>query len=775
MAPDALPPPDRASACRRWRILARGAVQGVGFRPFVHRTATALGLSGWVRNTADGIAVEAEGEACRVDALIQAIREAPPVNASVAAIDVQEVAPCGETAFRIRASEAASTPTAQILPDLATCADCIAELLDPANRRHLYPFINCTQCGPRYSIVEAIPYDRARTSMRHFAMCPDCRHEYEDPADRRFHAEPNACPVCGPRLALWDEAGAVLARDHPALLAAAEALRQGRIVAVKGIGGFHLLTDARNEAAIRRLRARKRRAEKPFAVMFSSLAAVMESCRVAAAEGALLVTPARPIVLLRRMGGPVAAAAAPGSPWLGALLPYAPLHHLLLRVLAFPVVATSGNISEEPIVTDEQAALDRLAGIADAFLVHDRPIVRALDDSVARVVCGRELLLRRARGYAPSPIAAAVPPGILALGGHLKTAVALTAPGSIVLSPHIGDLDTVAGRAAHGRVVADMVRLHAIRPRLVARDLHPDYASSHSAAEFHGAVVAIPHHLAHVAACMAEHGLTPPALGVAWDGAGYGPDGTIWGGEFLLVGKAGWRRVAHLRPFSLPGGEAAAREPRRAALGLLFEAFGEAAFAMTDLPPVAAFTAAERGVLLAMLTRRVNAPRTTSAGRLFDGFAALCGLRQHASYEGQAAAEFEGAAGRRAGAGRSVFPVRKMAAQDGVHIVDWQPALERALAELRSGGRPGAVAAAVHDGLAAAIAAVAARIGERRVLLTGGCFQNARLTAAAVAALRSAGCVPEWHRRVPPNDGGLALGQAAWAAWNESWGATPCA
>jgi len=765
-----------AMALTRLRILVRGAVQGVGFRPFVHRRATALGLAGWVGNSTEGLTVEAEGAAAQVAALVEAIRDSPPMNATVAVVEVQEIAPRGEADFAIRPSQTAGIRAAQVMPDLATCPDCLAELFNPSDRRYRYPFINCTQCGPRYSIVEDIPYDRARTSMRRFPMCAACQAEYEDPSDRRFHAEPNACPECGPRVSLWDSAGGTLARDGAALLATVAGLRQGRIVAVKGIGGFHLLADARDEAVVRRLRVRKRREEKPFAVMFSSLADVAASCRVAPDEEALLTAPARPIVLLRRTGGPVAQMVAPGNPWLGALLPYAPLHHLLMRDLGFPVVATSGNITDEPIATDEKDALGRLAGIADLFLVHDRPIVRSVDDSVARVVCGRELMLRRARGYAPVPfMLKGMRSGILAVGGHLKTTVALTSAGSAVLSQHIGDLETVAGREAHTRTIADATRLHAAQPRVVVRDLHPDYAASRAAEALGLPVVAVQHHVAHIAACMAEHGILPPVLGVAWDGTGYGPDGTVWGGEFLLVTKGGWRRLAHLRPFRLPGGEAVAREPRRAALGLLYAAFGESAFAMTDLAPVAAFLPAERAVLRTMLARGINAPLASSAGRLFDAFAALCGLRQRASYEGQAASELEWAADGCATGRRYAFPVREPMRTDMPSIVDWQPALEATLADLRAGATPGAVSEALHNGAAATIGEVATRMRERCVILTGGCFQNARLTEAAVAALRAAGYEPVWHQRVPPNDGGIALGQAVWAAWTEQWGETPCA
>jgi hydrogenase maturation protein HypF len=751
---------------RRVRIEVRGAVQGVGFRPFVYQCATRLGLAGWVENTTFGVRLEAEGEADGISALRRAIEESPPPNASIVSVEVEELEPREEEAFVIRTSVSQGARVAQILPDLTTCDDCLGELFDPKDRRYLYPFINCTHCGPRYSIVEDVPYDRARTSMRHFPMCPACRTEYEDPSNRRFHAEPNACPVCGPRLSLWDGGGAILAQDHDALLAAAQAIRVGKIVAAKGIGGFHLIVDARSNEAVRRLRSRKSRAEKPFAVMFPSLAEVERECDVGPEEKALLVSPARPIVLLRRRPGSVAAAIAPDNPRLGVMLPYAPLHHLLLRELGFAVVATSGNLSDEPIATDETEALVRLGGIADLFLVHDRPIVRPMDDSVARVVCGREQILRRARGYAPAPILMdGLSSDILALGGHLKTTVAVTLEDGVLLSQHLGDLETVAAREAHSRAVDDMLKLRGLAPRLVVRDLHPNYATSRMAAEMGLPVAGVQHHLAHVASCMAENGIAPPVLGVAWDGTGYGTDGTIWGGEFLLVTETGWRRVAHLRGFCLPGGEVAVHEPRRAAIGLLYEAFGDDAFAIEELAPIAEFSPAERKVMRAMLQGGVNAPRTSSIGRLFDGFASLAGLRQITSYEGQTAAEFEWAADGVAAQHPYEFPLVPGPAKDTPWILDWKPALDGMLADRRGGATVGAVSAAFHDGLAAALVAVARQIGEPRVVLTGGCFQNARLTESAVAALRAAGHEPIWHRRVPPNDGGIALGQAAWAAW----------
>ena len=787
----AAPSPKAHAPRERMRLCVRGAVQGVGFRPFVYREARALGLSGYVANTPAGVLIEVEGSPEAIGSLIARIERAPPPNARVADLASEALAPLGEAIFEIRQSVLAGASNATILPDLAPCEDCLAEIFDPGDRRFRYPFANCTNCGPRFSIIADLPYDRARTTMRAFPMCASCEAEYRDPGDRRFHAEPNACPACGPRLSLWNREGEPLAESDAALLEAAAALRGGEIVAVKGLGGFHLMVDARDEAAVLRLRARKRREEKPLAVMFPSLRAVGEACAVSRSEAALLAGPQRPIVLLRRRSDDLAAAVAPRNPFIGAMLPSTPLHHLLLSELGCPIVATSGNLSDEPIVIDEREAPTRLAGVADRFLIHDRPILRPLDDSIGRIVAGRPQILRRARGYAPLPVVAGdMPPGILALGGHLKATIALSMGSGIVLSQHLGDLETAEAREAYGRAAQDVARLYRTPPRLLARDLHPDYYSSRVAQEMGLPAIAVQHHLAHVMACLAEHDVAPPALGVAFDGAGYGTDGTVWGGEFLLVTDAGWRRVAHLRPFKLPGGEAAIREPRRAAFGLLYEAFGRDALTMTDLAPIAAFSPGERKILAAMIDRGPNTPVTTSAGRLFDAVAALTGLRQRASYEGQAAGELEWAiegAGPAAsqtsaqspraygGGGGYVFALRDGATLEDAIVVDWRPALGAILDDIRAGASTAVISARFHAGLAAAIGEVAARVGEPKVALTGGCFQNARLTEAAIETLSAVGMTPYWHERAPPNDGGLALGQAVWAALMIRKGTASCA
>jgi hydrogenase maturation protein HypF len=707
----------------RLRIDVRGAVQGVGFRPFVHRLAGELGLSGWVRNGAQGVSIELEGEG--VDAFMERLQAERPPRAVVQSLEVSHLDPAGYSGFEIRASDESGEKTAVIMPDIATCADCLREVFDPLNRRFQYPFTNCTNCGPRYSIIEALPYDRANTSMRLFEMCGACRAEYENPDDRRFHAQPNACPECGPEL------------DRP-IRDVADALRRGAIVAVKGLGGFHLMVDARNDAAVQRLRQRKDRGEKPFALMFPALETVEQWCEVSAAEARLLMSPESPIVLLRRRSE-AAPAVAPGNPYLGVMLPYTPLHHLLMRELGFPVVATSGNISQEPICFDERDAMQRLGGIADEFLLHNRPIVRPVEDSVARVLLGRELILRRARGYAPLPLTLKREmPRTLATGAQLKNAIAVSAGRQVFLGSHVGDLETSEAADAFEKSVATLTGLHEQPIDRVCCDAHPDYFSTRHAERLSLPRVKVQHHFAHVLACMADNDLDGSVLGVAWDGAGLGTDGTIWGGEFLRVKDGQFTRVAHLRTFMLPGGDRAAREPRRAALGVLYEIFAD------TLPGEP---------LTRMLRRGFNSPRTSSAGRLFDAVASITGVRDRCSFEGQAAMELEFAA--EAEPCGDAYPLELAGG-----VLDWEPMIRLILKD------PSKAAARFHNTLAAAIVSVAREVGEERVVLSGGCFQNRYLTERTVKALDAAGFRPYWHQRIPPNDGGIAVGQIVAASWS---------
>ena len=744
----------------------RGAVQGVGFRPFIYRLATGLQLTGWVRNCSEGVRIEVEGPGESVEAFVRRLaREAPPLS-DIQRITRTPLAPAGGRAFVIAASETGGEPRVVVLPDLAICPDCLRELHDPADRRYRYPFINCTNCGPRYSIIEALPYDRSRTTMAAFALCPRCRAEYEDPADRRFHAEPTACPTCGPHLEVWDGTGAILAVRDEALGRAADAVRRGEILALKGLGGFQLLVDAANADAVERLRRRKGRPHKPFALMYPTLDLISRHCRVSPVEETLLTAPAAPIVLLSRHSGvrpAIADGVAPGRATLGVMLPYTALHVLLIEELGMPLVATSGNLSDEPICTEGREAVTRLADVADLFLVHDRPIARPVDDSVVRVIAGDPVVLRAARGYAPLavPVEADLPP-LLAVGGHLKNAVAVARTDQIVLSQHVGDLDTDLSRQVFTRTRTALTQLYALTPAVTVCDLHPDYATTRAADAGGNPVIRVQHHYAHVLAAMAESRLQPPVLGVAWDGTGYGPDGTVWGGEFLRVTADGFVRTAHLRTFGLPGGEAAVREPRRSALGVLFELFGNTVLARDDLAPVRATTPLERRVFAAMLRGGINTPRTSSAGRLFDAMASLLDLTQRASYEGQAVAALEDAVAECSGRERYPFDLRGDLGECG--ILDWGPLIEAVLADLERGAVLPVIADRFHGTLAEMIVAAARDAGEPRVILTGGCFQNAVLTARASARLAEEGFQVIRHRRIPPNDGGLAVGQAMAAA-----------
>lgn len=739
----------------RAHVAVRGAVQGVGFRPFVYRLAQTLRLAGWVSNTAAGVIVEVEGSEPLVREFLCRLEDEKPAIAIVQSLETTFLEPAGHVGFEIRESSGGEKQ-ALVMPDLATCPECVADIFDHDNRRYRYPFTNCTNCGPRFSIIAALPYDRASTTMRSFVMCDACAHEYDDPSNRRFHAQPNACPTCGPQLALWDSDGRTLATRDAALQAGVEALREGRILAIKGIGGFHLMVDARNDEAVGELRRRKHREEKPFALMVPSLDVAVQLCDASPVERRLLRSPECPIVLLskRPLAVGISETVAPRNPTLGLMLPGTPLHHLLLRELAFPVVATSANLSEEPICTDEHEAVDRLRGIADLLLVHDRPILRHVDDSIVREVSGREMLLRRARGFAPLPVSVGreLAP-VLAVGGHQKNTIAVSLGSQVFVSQHIGDLETEGAHRAFRSVIDALQSLYELTPDSVASDLHPDYLSSQYASSLPMSQVRVQHHHAHALACMAENRLRPPALAITWDGSGMGTDGTVWGGEILLVHDQAFRRVAHLRPFTLPGNAKAVREPRRVALALLYEMLGERAFEL-DLPSLHSFSDSERSMLKTMLPKRVNSPVTTSMGRLFDAFASLLGVRHVASFEGQAAMELEFALAHAKEDNSYPYATHD---DHGTLVLDWAPAVRAVLAQ--ADHHVATASARFHNMLVDMAMDVVARIGEEHVVLTGGCFQNRYLTERMVSRLRGAGYRAYWHQRVPPNDGGIALGQ----------------
>ncbi len=776
----------------RLRMVIHGAVQGVGFRPFVYRLAMELQLTGWVLNSSQGVFIEVEGAKEQLEEFLRRLQRDKPPRAFIQSLESSWLDPVGYASFEIRHSEESGQKTAFILPDIATCPDCLREIFDPADRRYRYPFTNCTNCGPRFSIIEALPYDRPNTTMKKFTMCSDCQAEYDNPLDRRFHAQPNACAKCGPHLELRDRRGTVLAQHDEALLKATESIRRGQIVAVKGLGGFHLVCDARNDDAVQELRRRKHREEKPFALMYPSLELVKAHCEVSELEERVLVSPESPIVLLQRRphpqplsdaergvppfpsgkgprdrSCPIAPSVAPRNPYLGIMLPYTPLHHLLMAGLGFPVVATSGNLSDEPICTDEHEALERLGDIAELFLVHNRPIARHVDDSIVRIVAGRELVLRRARGHAPLPsklrAANSELRTVLAVGAHLKNTVALCVNSNVFISQHIGDLETTEAFGAFQRVIADFERLYEARPSVIVHDLHPEYLSTKYAQQQNLPHMSVQHHYAHVLACIAENELDGPVLGVSWDGTGYGLDGTIWGGEFFAATRENFRRVAHLRQFRLPGGEQAIKEPRRSALGVLYEIYGHRIFEMNELAAVQAFSKRELEVLQTMLQRKLNAPVTSSVGRLFDAVASLAGLRQSTRFEGQAAMELEFALdGTETDETYNLEIIERDPA-----VLDWGPSVEAILNDVHRGVSISKISAKFHNALIEAIIAVACQVGEEKVVLTGGCFQNKYLTERAVQRLREEGFRPYWHQRVPPNDGGIALGQIVAASSKE--------
>ncbi|HET9308842.1 MAG TPA: carbamoyltransferase HypF [Candidatus Sulfotelmatobacter sp.] len=711
---------------QRLRIMLRGAVQGVGFRPFVYRLAREMSLTGWVLNSSSGLVVEVEGPPEELQLFEQRLERERPKASVVTVHESSWIAVEGSTGFEIHPSDSDTGKSVNVLPDLATCADCRAELFDPANRRFQYPFTNCTNCGPRYTIVVDIPYDRPNTTMRDFVLCPACREEYENPANRRFHAQPNACPVCGPKL-------------DGTIAGVAEALRRGQIVALKGIGGFQLLVDARQPAAVARLRQRKHREEKPFALMMPSLEVVREYCEISPAEIELLESPAAPIVLLQpKPGTDIAWNVAHCSPYLGVMLPYSPLHHLLMQAFPFPLIATSGNRSDEPIAISNNEAASRLKDIADHFLMHNRPIVRACDDSVVRLTRGRAGILRRARGYAPLGIRIAreVPP-VLAVGGHLKNTVAIGVGRDVFLSQHIGDLETLEARHAFERAIDDLCRLYSFKPEAVVCDMHPDYASTHWAEQSGLPVIRVQHHQAHVAACAAENGVEGAYLGVSWDGTGYGLDGAIWGGEFFRVEGDQFERVTHLRSFALPGGDAAVRQGWRSAASLLFEVLGPEAADARVRP---------------MLASGFHVIPTTSVGRLFDAVACLSGIARENRFEGQAAMLLENQIGR-------------LRTEEAYALAagDWGPLISAVVADVRSGVLIPTIAARFHNALVNWMVEVATKTGIQQVVLSGGVFQNRYLTERAAAVLESRGFTVHTHRQVPPNDGGIALGQVVMA------------
>ncbi len=768
---------------KRLHIEISGAVQGVGFRPFVFRLANEMRLNGWVNNSSQGVFIEVEGNQEQLEEFLFRLANEKPAHSFIQNLDFKFCEPIGFTNFEIRKSNPGGEKVTLVLPDIATCNECVQEIFDMANRRYLYPFTNCTHCGPRFTIIESLPYDRPNTTMKHFPMCDDCKREYENPLDRRFHAQPNACPKCGPHLELWNSYERVITTHHDALLQTAEELRNGRILALKGIGGFQLLVDARNDEAVIRLRERKHREEKPFALMFPNLEMTKEVCEVSELEEKFLRSSEAPIVLLKQLAdsnqrsaisnpkSQISNAAAPHNPYLGVMLPYSPLHHILMSELQFPIVATSGNISDEPICIDEREALKRLKNIADVFLVHNRPIVRHVDDSVMRVVAGKEMMVRRARGFAPLPFSVETDCNLSlqAFGAHLKNTIAISKGNNIFVSQHIGDLETFESQRAFETTVKSFEQLYETQSATVGCDLHPDYSSTLFAKKSGKQILQVQHHYAHILSCMAEHNVKGNVLGVAWDGTGYGTDGTIWGGEFLFANENNFQRVASFKPFRLSGGEKAIKEPRRTAIGLLYEILGENIFSLNEIPSVASFNEDEKSLLQQMFSKNINSPVTTSVGRLFDAVASILGIRQRVNFEGQAAMELE----------FSLCDMRYEICDDNVyafsthiphptsHIeIDWSEMILSILDDVKNKIPNEIISAKFHNTLAEIIVAIAKQIGEKRIVLSGGCFQNKYLTERTIHRLQEENFEVYWHQKIPTNDGGISLGQIYYAMNN---------
>ena len=757
---------------KRLKIDINGAVQGVGFRPFVYRLATELGLTGWIINNENGVGIEVEGQVDALNKFVEQLQTHKPERSIISSIKGEVFEPVGHNKFVIMNSVVGGEKTLAIQPDIATCKDCLSEIFDSRNRRYLYPFTNCTNCGPRFSIIESVPYDRETTTMRDFKMCPDCEKEYNDPANRRYHAQPNACPVCGPHIELWNTEGKLLKKFNDAITTAVEEILKRKIVAVKGIGGFHLITLAEDEKAVLRLRRLKHREAKPLALMFPSIESVKGGCVLSDVEENLLLSPESPIVLLKRKDDiNIAPSVAPKNPYLGVMLPYTPLHHILMRLIGKPIVATSGNRSDEPICIDNKEAVERLGNIADFFLVHNRRIVRHIDDSVVAVFNGEPVVLRRSRGYAPLPaeINAQTEP-VLAVGGHLKNTVAFAFGNKVFISQHIGDLETYQAYLAFKRTTIDLPQMYEKKATAIVCDLHPDYLSTKFAEDTGLPLLKVQHHYAHILSCVAENKIDYPVLGIAWDGTGYGVDGTIWGGEFLLVNRGEFRRVAYLRQFQLPGGDLAIKEPRRSGLGALYEIYGDSA--NPKIPTFQSFSENELKIIHKRLKDGDAFPLTSSAGRLFDAVASIIGLRQICKFEGQSAMELEFAIGDCIiDEEYPISIVENIKYEKGEPdknkemkflnlMLDWRPLLESIIKDYFTGRSISEISIKFHNSLVKLMIEVAKRVGEKKIVLSGGCFQNRNLTERVKKKLSECGFNVYCHHSVPPNDGGIALGQA---------------
>ncbi|MFC2041427.1 carbamoyltransferase HypF [Chloroflexota bacterium] len=757
-------------------ISVRGVVQGVGFRPFVYQLATKYNLKGWVSNTSEDVKIEVEGEAEAIKQFLLALREQAPPRASIESITTHrpQVNRVKFKEFKIRHSIAEEGKYQLISPDIATCQDCLKEIFSPSDRRYRYPFTNCTNCGPRFTIIEDIPYDRPRTTMQHFQMCPECQREYDDPLNRRFHAQPNACHECGPALELLDANGSPLTVDD-AITATSQLLREGKIVAIKGLGGFLLACDATSEAAVTLLRQRKKRPSKPLAIMVSSMEEARKHCYINSEEEKLLASPYSPIVLMQWRGSPVSPTVAPNLKYLGVMLPYTPLHHILLRETGLPLVMTSGNISEEPIAKDNDEAVRRLSGIVDYFLVHNRDIYARYDDSVTMVERGVPQLIRRARGYAPYPIHLNFnSQQVLGCGAEEKNTFCLTRDNHAFLSQHIGDMENLETMEHFEDTIALYKRLFRIEPNIIAHDLHPEYLATKYAHELAvksaGIRLApVQHHHAHIVSCMADNGLDSPVIGVALDGTGYGSDGNIWGGEFMVADYQGFTRMGHLEYLPLPGGAQAIKKPYRTAICYALSLLGETTL-KSHLPFLKGVDSAEVDIIRQQIEKRINSPLISSCGRLFDAVSAFIGIRGEIEYEAQAAIELEMVAYDEPD--ETAYYSFSIVEQDGMSLIRLQDLFAAIIIDLQGGATQARIAAKFHNTVARMIRelcqVISNKTGITRVALSGGVFQNRLLLRKAVSLLEADGFKVFTHRQVPCNDGGISLGQVVIANFSSA-------
>jgi hydrogenase maturation protein HypF len=751
----------------RISVVIRGAVQGVGFRPYIFRLASSMNLNGFVLNSPQGVFIEAEGEKFALDNFVIRIGNEKPVNSIIQSMEFSYLDLAGFDKFEIRESEKNGKALAFILPDIAVCKECLEEMNNPDDRRYMYPFINCTHCGPRFSIIESLPYDRPNTSMKSFVMCEKCRAEYNDPLNRRFHAQPIACPDCGPHIGLTDRNRKILSAKFDALKDAVNFVLEGNILALKGLGGYQLICRTDDRKVIRKLRERKHRDEKPFAMMFPAIDSIKQVCLVSPMEERLLYSPESPIVLLKRKSGgsvniKIDESVAPGNPYLGIMLPYTPLHHMLMDNLKIPVIATSGNLSEEPICINEEDAFNRLHDIADYFLLHNRPIVRHVDDSIVRIVSGREMMIRRARGYAPLPVQLNSKfnhndgcKNYIAVGGHMKNNISVSSGNNVFISQHIGDLSTEEAYKTFINVINDFTKIYELNPELIISDLHPDYISTRYAVSSGCESIQVQHHQAHVASCYAENRINGKVLGVSWDGTGYGTDGTIWGGEFFLYDGEKFSHFAQLEQFCLPGGELAVKEPRRSAAGILYKIFGDDLFTVNK-KLLNNFTEHEQTLLEQMIRKKINSPLTSSAGRLFDAVSSIVGISQYSNFEGQPAMMLEFAADENE---LNSYPFDIV--EEEKKIINWQPIIINILADRGKGISRSVISAKFHNTLVKIILEILKLSGLQKVVLSGGCFQNVFLLERTIKELESAGITVYRHQRIPTNDGGISLGQIA--------------